>query len=555
MNAAGYSNSNKTRLPALFMTIVTMLLRALPRKWLAKPRVLLRAAALLLGALLITVPRAAGTRTSLEVPLYLGYVELRQREPALLLLELPAGDYEVTPASLGYFIAAPQAGAPARFVYTAEVPRGLIYGQRATGAVVVEISAPLDSEAFINDHLKRIRERVAELNRRENTLRQERGRHEQGASKAQRLADELWSAQLEDVSALPPARWMRRVLGQDASYTQAVLDALNADSGYRTRLKEQFYAVQVARVDVWLAQFDLQLALAGIPEPKFSELLSLGDSSMVRQSTLTEIERLRTAWVARQQDLLRHTAVDRQWCALHDQPNPAPVAPQPNLASTPNGEVLRTRSYGLFMDPLPRQQVELCIVHQRLAVGEAELAQISAALAALEQAEQHVLAGQQPRPEELPQVELRAAQLREPQLERLAQYSAVEQAACQPASALELLLKLTREFSGTSHAVIVRRSAVELAHGSAYYPDELCYGVLAVDRCLAGPAGWGGNGLAEQLDAVLAAPADKEMAAYDLGLLKLLRWYAGLARDNTAARLFRDVARTARDQTAGAQSQ
>lgn len=223
------------------------------------------------------IPQAAGTRASLDVPLYWHRLLLEQRAPALLQLELPAGEWQVTPESLGYFIE-PDAGGSLRFVYAGEVPRGLIYGAYREGVAVLELSAPNDSEAFIDNHLAAIRDQVAELNARQNLLRLERRAHAARQSVPEQLADELW-AEPHGGPGRPAASLSYQLRGQG----ETILAALAEEATVRARLKELYYSIQVARVDVWLAQFELQLALAGIPEPQFSELLSLGDSSMVRQ--------------------------------------------------------------------------------------------------------------------------------------------------------------------------------------------------------------------------------------------------------------------------------
>jgi hypothetical protein len=129
------------------------------------PAVLIRClpATLLLVVLLGLDPTRGGD-IELWIPVDHARVVLPARAPLSLDLGLPPGEWFIQPASLGYFTAASQ------FVFTAEEPRGVIYGRSGNRVLAIELATPTSAQDFMHHYLARIREQVAAVNVAENEL-------------------------------------------------------------------------------------------------------------------------------------------------------------------------------------------------------------------------------------------------------------------------------------------------------------------------------------------------------------------------------------------------
>ena len=131
------------------------------RAWLERVRNLL----VLMLVIGILVPSISRPFTPLVIPVYYDRVDLEQRTPVAINLELPKGKYEVSPAGLGYF------DDNGRFIYTADVSRGLIYGRGRKGVIAIELSAPQREPVYMEERIERIRQRVEDINDIKNRLR------------------------------------------------------------------------------------------------------------------------------------------------------------------------------------------------------------------------------------------------------------------------------------------------------------------------------------------------------------------------------------------------
>jgi hypothetical protein len=239
------------------------------------------------------------------------------------------------------------------------------------------------------------------------------------------------------------------------------------------------------------------------------------------------------------------------------------------------------------------------MVNAWLSVQQRELRELQASLPELEAARKHVTASDAPDWSKLPRLEVDAAGFQPPVLESLRYYAALEGGADVPTTT-KLLSGLAEEFEAVPSptgpgrlpdifdAQQQRQDVLDGLEGGSLNvaPDELGYGLLALERCRAAlppagaaadapsaapaeaaPAGFRGEGepaapaaagpsapaggsapaaavdspgrqesvvalraaLAGQLDVILRSPDDSGLAAYNLAFLKFMRWYAGLS--------------------------
>lgn len=496
--------------------------------------------------LTVLIPLLAGPSNELAIPVSYGRIELLERAPVVLELNLPAAEYQVAPASLGYF------AGDGGFVYTADVARGVIFARQRAEVVVLEITAAPSSETYLAQQLALIKQRVEEVNVRQNALLQAR-RDDPAAAAISLTHRGLWSRLGPDLDGPLTHDW-----AADLELRTEEADELRAEfisrARHRALLKQLYYQVQAARLQLLLAEFDLQLALARLPRPDFEELVSLGDDAVVRSTVEIEIERLRRAWTSRQAALIRRRATDlASLDLLHrgEQAVPpdttaggsalaitAPFTPQVAFPHDPaqppyvedGGEAPVSQLSG--GPAVAIEELESSLLRARVVVASAELASLGERLAELAGAEQHVDSGGLPTWTNLPRHAPHFERLQLNGLEELADFAMVEQAARRPETALPSLLQLTRSFEADTTST----PGGELIDWSPA-PDEVTYGMFVVDRCKAGPVetladrslnGRSGEALRAQLDAVIGFPADFDMAQYNLGLLQFLRWYAGL---------------------------
>lgn len=259
---------------------------------------------LVCGICLLTamVPFLAGPSNELSIPVSYARLQLAERAPAVLDLDLPAADYSVAPASLGYF------AGDGSFVYSADVARGVIFATHDDGIVVLEISVSPSAETYLARQLDSIKLGVDDVNAHQNMLLLAREENPETPALS-RGCEALWDWLGPDLDGKLPPDWAD-ALSLDAEETGQLRRELVTLGRHRARLKQLYYDVQAARLQLRLAEFDLQLALARLPRPDFDGLMSLGDAELVRETAQQEVARLRTAWTARQAALIRQRGTD-----------------------------------------------------------------------------------------------------------------------------------------------------------------------------------------------------------------------------------------------------
>jgi hypothetical protein len=539
-----------------------------------------RSLPLLIGLLLL--PVVAGTHTMLRVPVLYRRVELPSREPVVLELDFPAADFQIEPASLGYFVDSP--GGARQFVYTADVPRGLLYaqlpGSKPPGAaaagpgsvVVLELAAP-SGEVFFDDQLGAIRDNVAELNRRRNLLKQA----QDGAHGVYRTTlKALWKELSATAGGIRANGWLDGVLAKYPQDIPRIAVAVTEDARQRAEQKALFYGAEQQRLQLLLSQYDLQLGLARVPHRRSAELLSLGDEKLVKATVLHEIDRVGRGWDERRTELQSLMGpASAQLQRLTDDHLPEQQSKSASLAASldPRNLVVVPPDSGLTTDTIPpRQALERAIVNGWLTVQQRELNELEASLPLIDSARKHVNASDAPDWSSLPRYTVAAASFQAPALESLRFYAALD-AGVQTPAVPKLLGGLARQFETPadatgpgrlpdifnaqqqSQAVLngLQKATLNVA------PDEVAYGLLALERCTsaaqapAAPAGAidvGGPPAAApatakttdgeqdvalraavvgQLDLILRSPDDSGLAAYDLAYLKFMRWYAALS--------------------------
>jgi hypothetical protein len=469
--------------------------------------------------LIMLLPQAAGPSSELLVPVRYALVELDERVPVVLELDLPPTGFVAQPASLGYFLPGGE------FVYSATVTRGLLYGQSDGVVQVIEITAPLAADAFITSQLATIRDGVAAMNAQENLLYMARDKSPSSATVAGRAASDILAACGPGLDK-PPSGAVSEALARWGDDAVGLSGELLNEARHRARLKQLYYEGQAARLRLMLTEFDLQIALARLPQADYAELLSLGDEKLVRDTMLGEIARLQDAWEQRQTELDAVAERDRSTLASPEFLAAAGIA-DPFSAAVAPSSFYPLPDLKLPAEAIdPEQQLAAALARSRLVIAETELSMIATGLAELERASLHVQSGKLPGWTDLPRMVPELTRMRMRGLEALSAYAAVEAAARQPKPAADQLLSLALSFESCD-------AKLENLH-----PHEVAYGVLAVDRCLAGlPTQEDGDPtlaqkasrLGQRLDAILAFPADYDAAAYSLGLLHFFRWYTGLA--------------------------
>lgn len=509
----------------------------------------LRSVVCVICLLTALAPFLAGPSNELSIPVSYARLQLAERAPAVLDLDLPAADYRVAPASLGYF------ADDGSFVYSADVARGVIYATHDHGVVVLEIAVAPGAEQYLARQLDSIKLGVDDVNAHQNMLLLAREECPDTPALS-RGCEALWDWLGPDLDGQLPPDWAN-VLGLAAEDTEQLRRELVALGRHRARLKQLYYDVQAARLNLRLAEFDLQLALARLPRPDFDGLMSLGDADLVRETAREQIARLRTAWTARQAALIRQRGTDLSRLdnlRLAGEPAVAPVPPEAApLAIT--GPTIPESPFARFPESAMRVEppvddtrgadsderrespewaddFESGLRRARIIVASAELESIRLRLAELEEAEHHVAGDGLPAWTDLPRHRPVLEPLQLNGLEELADFAMVEEAARLPDSALPLLIDLARCFETGGVP-----AAMAAPQGWSPFPDEVAYGLFIVDRCRLGPVesaaasqadGGALETLIAQLERVREFPADFELAQYNLGLLRFLCWYARL---------------------------
>ncbi len=494
-----------------------------------------RLALLVLAPLLaLLIPQVAGVHGALLVPVRYAKVALPQRAPAIINLALPVEELTIAPASLGYFSPAGD------FVYSADVDRGLIYGA-TTGAAatvyVVEIAAPEQASEFLDAHLARIRTWTRELNTRRNRLRLKRQELEAlpASPAVQSLAGQFWDTADAADGASIDRLWLARGAGYGASTAGDLAQALTAQAGQRARMKELYYTALEARLELGLAQFELQLALARLPQRSGPVLLPQPTAAQIATLELKRLDALKQDWTQRQERL-----------ALCLAENPA-ADPEAVLAAEPLVVSSFTPGSGLLpgleapeQPALPAQaavpqtariklQQAAQAAQQRL--WQAELVAGKAALYRLEVVEREVgqAAGQEQ--QGLPRFSVSQALLGQPAL-GLGTAAQIEALTGDEALITGLLLKLERLYEGGRGAP-GPQAVEEQLQNLRPKGEEVPCGVLAVDNCVRSATGLP-PALAQRLDTILGAPDAYGIAALDPGYLRFMHWYAGLVQQAAA---------------------
>ena len=497
------------------------------RLWLERS-IRLLASLLLLWAF---IPSPSRPFSPLTIPVYYDRIELDERSPVALRLDLPKAQYQVSPAGLGYF------DEQQRFIYTADVSRGLIYARNRQGVIAVELSAPQREPVYLEDRIERIRGRVEDINDIKNRLRLRRLSFEEGRNDFEESVDELWNGN-SGTSGIPELETLDWAMHQQ--FPGQELDAarvLTDRARNLAELKQLWYESQFARLDLLVEQFDLQLGLAQLPRQQFEEMLSLGNAKLVRETMTGEIERLRSTWQARSIVLQDEMAGDLKVVNEVDSAAGKLVPLLPGAGSA-IGQLQG-------MDPLltPTRSDELLrssLAQTRTQVANAELQMIRNGMQKLTDAALHVQAGVLPSWTEIREITVQPVRLELPSIEDLGLFARIGDSTVDPEQARDLLLELNRSFEEDVNEEL---HEYNLSWGSEpenreLNSNQLAYGLLAVDSSKrgAGSAVQRGGGSNLQLPALLEDILDRpdgyEVSQYELGYLKFMKWYAELDPDD-----------------------
>lgn len=402
------------------------------------------------------MPRPAGHDAQLLVPVAYHRLLLDERAPAVIELNLPDADYNVEPQSLGYFTPSGE------FVYTAAVARGLIYGRCGGKAYILELAAPEDSRAFLEFHLDQIREGVLEQNRLANLLAQARSAAEDPADDLERAVINAYK-KLGAAALLAEAAEARALASQAGVQPLQAQDALKHYSRGQSALKQRYYACQRARLDVLGQKAALQLALAHLPDPPSSELLSLGDRELVAETLEHALAQLENTWRTRLRGLQEELAG-------------APVEPPQTLPFDGPAGVLPPPPQAHESAPGP-EELARTMRSARREVLQAEAIEIRRSLEKLALVRSQALTGRPPGWTDLPHLAFAPRELAQPSLAALPGYGALLGLEGEPEPTLGLLRQLARRFEGRLPAT--GEPAPILAQQG--FPFELPYGLLAVD--------------------------------------------------------------------------
>jgi len=436
--------------PAPFPTYPEDTRRLLLERW--------RGLARWLCLLIAAMPFWAGPSSDLSLPVSYARVDLAERAPVLLDLGLPATDYAISPAGLGYF------DAERNFVYSAEVARGLIYGRRGGEVLVIEIAAPAEAELYLGQQLDSIRRQVDAVNEKKNLLRLARANRPAVSRQSAAVFEALQRELGPGLDGPLPASWDGKLAAGALDYadvTQGVLDLAR----HTAELKRLYYDSQAARLELMLRKYELQLALSRLPQPEIDELGSLGDAALVSQTMRSEVDRLNTAWSTRRASLARQLAGDRQMLSrLGDAVpgDPLAAAASPLAYVTPIEEFAGpqhdTPAYSWFPEDdtagSAADDLELnrLVLEARLVINSAEEEMLQRRLAELTDAALLIESQRLPDWTDLPRLSPKLTKLQLKGLEELAAFAAMEAGAREPDSAADLLLALAQAFEAPAPA-------------------------------------------------------------------------------------------------------
>jgi hypothetical protein len=494
----------------------------------AKVRLARIALLALAPVLAVLIPQIAGVQTALLVPVRYAKVALPERAPAVISLAVPVTELTIAPASLGYFSPAGE------FVYSADVDRGLIYGYKpgtAAPVYVVEIAAPQQAREFIDQHLERIRTWTRELNTRRNRLRLERLELDALPARpaALSLASQFWDkADAADGDA-SEGQWLVRGAGYGAGAAGDLAALLEAQAGRRAKMKELYYAALEARLELALAQYELQLALARLPERSGPVLLPQPTAAQIAMLELQRLDGLKLGWAQRQARLEQCLA----------------TAPSARFAAEPLDVTSFVPGSGVLPQlgaPAPQVQpvalrdarvnLKLAAQAAQQRLWQAELTASKLALYRLGVIERQVAQAAGQEQQGLPRFSVDQALLDQPALS-LQTAAQVEALTGEEALIAGLLLKLERLYEGgrgTPGPQAIEEQLQDLRPKG----EEVPCGLLAVDHCVRSAAGKPAT-LEQQLGSILNAPDAYGIAALDPGYLRFMQWYAGVVQDAVAA--------------------
>ncbi|MCC7476942.1 hypothetical protein IT575_00670 [bacterium] len=503
---------------------------------------------LLILALLMLAPPQAGDQ-GLAVPVRYAKVRLSVRAPSLLRLDLPAGQYFVSPASLGYF------SQNNEFVFTSDVQRGLVYGYLPhdpaaapgdnRGAVyLVEISAPSESDLFLGEYLDAIRGRVDQENLAANQLRLAREQDSSEPLKARRLAAQPLAFSRKELSEGAFSEWVERVLHDYGDLVDGMPAALQAETVDQIELKRLYYQAEAACMDQMLASFELQMTLAKLPKPRIESLIQLGDSSTVQEGGLKQLMRMREGWLLRQDELQQELAQSRLW--LEGAGGRTSTGRQPFGFPAAGGQLPDLGSGGLNINP--RSALERSVISSRVSLAEAELREISQTLRLADGLKRYIDQGGSGRNNEgFKLLSVPRSAFAPLSVEQLDGFALVEGLARDNGACLPLLLRLARAFEGLDSAKSISLPAMQKQQVLNGEDLEVSYALLLVDRATriggpepagmgrreAEPAGTEGGAdamLDKQLGLILADPSAGDMADSNLGFVAFMNWYGEVLR-------------------------
>ena len=499
------------------------------RNFLVRLRQLLLTFAIVFAAF----PRPVDPQGTLVVPVYYGCVELKDRSPVLLDLGLPSGEFQVSPSSLGYFVEGN------RFVYTAEVARGLIYGLLGAQPVVVELRAPGEAPLYFEEHLRLIRGKVTLLNERQNLLKIARESHSSGLTSFE-LDPRYITALIDPRKAtVPENEWLGAVCEKNGSRLLTLHSAILDEGRHSAELKRLYYEAQLARLDLILSEFDLQLAMARVPQPQIEQLVNLGDDKQIKEGMHAEIDRLRTSWKTRI-DELNGAAISTQRLLRSLEPLPVQMVEVETATPTEHlhfdvgiPTLPSIETMGSYSSLDPRSELQVNLLRSRLVVAEAELEMLAASLASLDAADKHVRTGGVPDWATLPVLTQNVSRLDLAQTDTLGDLQLVEAATTSPQAASKFLLALAISFSGDARGLKTMPDDMQEYVDLDTFPNEIQYGLLAVEYELRPDAPAGelaqhplSSPMVSKLRALVERPQQYGVARHDLGYLSFMAWYA-----------------------------
>ena len=233
---------------------------------------------------------------------------------------------------------------------------------------------------------------------------------------------------------------------------------------HQADLKRLYYETQDARLELLVAQFDLQLALATMPDQDIPGLLSLGNSAVAQETMLAEIMRISEAWSARKLELQRRLANNKYLLSRIATPRhgrePQPFGIELDLDSKFESPWKEKRA--ALVDEDAQVQTSICL--SETVVDKAEIEMIEASLEKLSITHEHVSLGALSF-ESQSGIELQVASFSLPPSESLEGYQVLE-ASIRGNRTDELVKELCESFTAAPGPSQSK---------AGFYPDEFAY--------------------------------------------------------------------------------